>query len=206
MSPSPIPFSAYFFPPTSFLIFPTNVPKLPRVSQIGNKQLIALDANTQIKLTTTQPVKKPLENTYSEKNMGMGSRKSRMKVKTNAEIHASLKARRSVLGSSSSLDVGARWGGSSVGAIVGGAETSETSFFSPESESSGVDVSIGVSVSRGVVPSTTTALMARVTSQSNLSGLMSEIVAVTIRPVMIDARFPAKVGYERPVVSIVISP
>ena len=42
-------------------IFLNNFAKLPLVSQIGNKQLIALLANTQIKLTTTHPVKKPLE-------------------------------------------------------------------------------------------------------------------------------------------------
>lgn len=79
-------------------------------------------------------------------------------------------------------------------------------FFSPESESSGVEVSRGVRVPSCDVPSTTTALIARVISQSKLSGLMSDTVVLTIRPVMIDARFPARVGYRSPVVSTVISP
>lgn len=53
--------SNHFFLPKSAVTFLTKVPKLPRVSQSGNRQLIALDAKTQMKLTTTQPVKKPRE-------------------------------------------------------------------------------------------------------------------------------------------------
>ncbi len=101
-------------------------------------------------------------------------------------MQASLKARRSFLGSSTanwsacvSWSSSGRWRG-----LLGLAFS-----FSGVS----MEAELGVGMREG-------ALIRRVVSQVKGSGLASETATVTMSPVMMAARFPAKVGYSIPVV------
>lgn len=121
--------------------------------------------------------------------MGIGIRKSIQKVSRKEAMHATLKARRSFLGSSTARSSSRISCSSSrtVGRLLflfGLAFSFLSLSMEPE---------LGVAVRDG-------ALIERVVSQSKGSGFASETATVTISPIMMAARFPANVGYSIPVV------
>lgn len=89
------------FPLKSESISITKSLKKPAVSTIGKIAEIAAEQKFQIKHMIVHAIKNPGETTYCAKNMGMGTKKSTLKVMTNDAIHAILKALRSFDGSSS---------------------------------------------------------------------------------------------------------
>ena len=117
--------------------------------------------------------------------MGIGIRKSMERVSRKDAMHATLKARRSFLGSSiaSSSSRISRSSSRTVGRLL-------FRFGSSFSFSS-----LSIEPELGVVMRGGGALIKRVVSQSKGSGLASETATVTMRPTMMAARFPAKVGY-----------
>ena len=121
-----------------------------------------------------------------------------MKVSRKEAMTASLKAERSLEGSSSRAR--------SVRACFSSSWTVGRLRFSAESTFSSVEFVIVVAVEEVLGEGDGMALMLRVTSQSNGAGLAIETTYVTIRPVMMAARFPARVGYSKPVVSTVRVP
>ena len=107
--------------------------------------------------------------------MGIGIRKSMMKVKRKEAMQATLKARLSFAGSSSMARSALIWCFSSSSVLCLG-----------EGEESDVGVDDGVDEE----------LMARVVSQEKSLGLARETLTETMRPVMMAARLPVKnIGY-----------
>lgn len=128
-----------------------------------------------------------------------------MKVSTNEDMHASLKAlRRDDAESSFVFDMGIAVSGSISFSGVG-----EIDF---DTGAASLDFSPSVvlrydSAEPWLTPCIVgTALIARVISQSKSSGLTREMATVTISPVIMLARHPASVVYSIPVVATVISP
>lgn len=125
----------------------------------------------------------------------MGIRKSIEKVRRKLAMQATLKARRSFAGSSIAIS-------SSIISFSSSRTVGRSLFllvllsFSFSSE-----VTLGVPAA-----DMGGALISRVVSQSKGSGFANETHTETISPVMIAARFPAKVGYSMPVVVTLNAP
>ena len=122
--------------------------------------------------------------------MGIGIKKSMEKVSRKEAMQATLKARRSFLGSSTARS-SSRISCPSFRTVGRLLSTLGVSFsFS----------SFSIEPELGVVTGDVGALIKRVVSQSKGSGLASETATVTTSPTIMAARLPAKVGYSIPVV------